>query len=53
MMVHNEIGVIQPIQEIGKLCRSKGVFFHVRIIIMLTQLDGCRTSRWKNTHFGQ
>ena len=28
MGVHNEIGVIQPLAEIGKLCRSKGVFFH-------------------------
>ena len=26
--VNNEIGVMQPIQEIGQLCRSKGVFFH-------------------------
>lgn len=28
MAVHNEIGVIQPIKEIGALCREKGVFFH-------------------------
>lgn len=28
MTVNNEIGVKQPIQEIGALCRSKGVFFH-------------------------
>ncbi|MBI4968040.1 MAG: IscS subfamily cysteine desulfurase [Rhodospirillales bacterium] len=28
MAVHNEIGVIQPLAEIGKLCRAKGVFFH-------------------------
>lgn len=28
MTVNNEIGVIQPIEEIGKLCRSKKVFFH-------------------------
>ena len=28
MTVNNEIGVIQPIEEIGKLCRSRGVFFH-------------------------
>ncbi len=28
MAVNNEIGVIQPIDEIGKLCRSKGVYFH-------------------------
>lgn len=28
MTVNNEIGVIQPIKEIGKICRSKGVYFH-------------------------
>lgn len=28
MTVNNEIGVIQPMVEIGKLCRSKKVFFH-------------------------
>jgi cysteine desulfurase len=28
MMVNNEIGVIQPIDEIGELCRSKGIIFH-------------------------
>lgn len=28
MWVNNEIGVIQPIAEIGELCRSKGIIFH-------------------------
>jgi cysteine desulfurase len=28
MMVNNEIGVIQPIAEIGELCRTRGVIFH-------------------------
>jgi cysteine desulfurase len=28
MAVNNETGVIQPLEEIGKLCRSKKVFFH-------------------------
>eukprot|EP00403_Amphidinium_massartii_P014636 CAMPEP_0178411130 /NCGR_PEP_ID=MMETSP0689_2-20121128/21337_1 /TAXON_ID=160604 /ORGANISM="Amphidinium massartii, Strain CS-259" /LENGTH=451 /DNA_ID=CAMNT_0020032329 /DNA_START=46 /DNA_END=1401 /DNA_ORIENTATION=- len=28
MYVNNEIGVVQPIDEIGKLCKEKGVFFH-------------------------
>ncbi len=27
MLVNNEIGVIQPIDEIGELCRSKGIIF--------------------------
>ena len=28
MAVNNEIGVIQPLKEIGKICREKGAFFH-------------------------
>jgi cysteine desulfurase len=28
MMVNNEIGVIQPIAEIGEICRAKGIVFH-------------------------
>ena len=28
MFANNEIGVIQPIEEIGKLCHEKGVIFH-------------------------
>jgi cysteine desulfurase len=29
LFVNNEIGVIQPIAEIGEVCRSKGIIFHV------------------------
>lgn len=28
MTVNNEIGVIQPMQEIGALCRSRKIYFH-------------------------
>ena len=28
MAANNEIGVIQPLAEIGKICRAKGAFFH-------------------------
>lgn len=28
MYANNEIGVVQPIREIGKLCRQRGVLFH-------------------------
>ena len=28
MGVHNEIGVIQPLKEIGDICRKNSVFFH-------------------------
>ena len=29
MFVNNEVGVVQPIAQIGELCREKGVIFHV------------------------
>lgn len=45
MMVNNEIGVIQPIAEIGEICRDKGIVFHVdaaqatgKVVIDLTRL---------------
>ncbi len=28
MFVNNEIGVIQPVAEIGEICRGKGIVFH-------------------------
>ena len=28
MMVNNEIGVIQPIAELGEICRAKGIILH-------------------------
>ena len=28
MFANNEIGTIQPIAEIGAICREKGVLFH-------------------------
>ncbi|WP_207806992.1 IscS subfamily cysteine desulfurase [Parazoarcus communis] len=29
MFVNNEVGVVQPIAEIGELCRERGIIFHV------------------------
>ncbi len=29
MFVNNEIGVVQPIAELGEICREKGIVFHV------------------------
>jgi cysteine desulfurase len=29
MLVNNEIGVIQPVERFGEICRAKGVIFHV------------------------
>ncbi|MGV3278483.1 IscS subfamily cysteine desulfurase [Rickettsiales bacterium LUAb2] len=37
--VHNEIGVIQPLKEIGKLCREHGVLFHTDGAQALGKID--------------
>ncbi len=34
MGINNEIGVVQPLKEIGELCRSKKIFFHSDIAQM-------------------
>jgi cysteine desulfurase len=38
MGVNNEIGVIQPLKEIGALCREHGVFFHSDLAQMAGKL---------------
>ena len=45
MFVNNEIGVIQPIAELGEICRAKGIIFHVdaaqatgKVVVDLQQL---------------
>ena len=29
MLANNEIGVVQPVREIGELVKSRGIFFHI------------------------
>lgn len=38
MMVNNEIGVVQDIEKIGRLCREKGIVFHVDAVQAIGKL---------------
>ena len=39
MGVHNEIGVIQPLKEIGKICRDNDTFFHTDCAQAVGKID--------------
>ena len=39
MFANNEVGTIQPIGEIGSLCRRRGVLFHTDAVQAAAQLD--------------
>lgn len=38
MAANNVIGTLQPIAEIGKICRTKGIFFHTDAVQMVGHL---------------
>lgn len=46
MTVNNEIGVKQPIKEIGQICRSKGVFLHTDAAQAVGKIP-INVSNWK------
>jgi cysteine desulfurase len=39
MMVNNETGVIQPVAEIGAICRQKGIVFHCDAVQAAGKID--------------
>ncbi len=39
MFANNEVGTIQPIAEIGRLCRERGIYFHTDAVQAAAQLD--------------
>jgi cysteine desulfurase len=39
MHINNEVGTIQPIEEIAKMCRGKGVYFHSDMVQSLGKLE--------------
>ena len=39
MHVNNEIGTVQPVDEIGKICKKKGVYFHSDAVQSFKKID--------------
>jgi cysteine desulfurase len=39
MHVNNEIGIVQPVERIGKICKKKGVYFHVDAVQGFNKVD--------------
>jgi cysteine desulfurase len=39
MHVNNEIGTVQPVEEIGKVCKKKGCYFHTDAVQGFSKVD--------------
>ena len=39
MMVNNEIGVIQPVEQVAEICREKGIIFHCDAVQAAGRVD--------------
>lgn len=59
MMVNNEVGTIQPINDIAKICEDEGIFFHVdavqalgHIPINVRKLPGVTTMSFSGHKIG-
>ena len=39
MHVNNEIGTIQPIEDIGRICKDRGIYFHTDAVQSFCKLD--------------
>ena len=54
MAANNEIGVLQPIAEIGKLCRERGVIFHTDATqaVGKVPMDVNKHEHRSDVHFG-
>ncbi len=51
MYANNEIGVVQPIEEIGKIAKEKGIFFHMRRRAGCRKNSRGRAARWHRPAF--
>ena len=49
MAANNEIGTLQPVAEVGALCRERGIVFHCDAVQALGRMPGRRRRRGAST----